>query len=261
MIYTPITVSDAVSFDPADCFGCRGGRPFKTAITMAFQPIVDVATGSVFAYEALVRGADGRSAEAVMATVEANMIYKFDQTCRVKAIELAGRLFAPDGDAKLSINFMPNAVYEPNACIRASLAAARRVGFDPGRLMFEFTEREEMRDVSHVRRIVEVYRARGFVTAIDDFGAGYAGLGLLADLRPDIVKIDMALVRGIDTSVARRIIVAGIVQMAEALGVQCIAEGIETGEELETVKTLGIRLCQGYLLARPAVEALPPVEA
>jgi len=226
---------------------------------MAFQPIVDVETGAIFAYEALVRGADGQSAGEVLASVDAAMIYKFDQTCRVKAIELAGQLFPPNDATKLSINFMPNAVYEPDACIRASLAAAHRVGFDPKRLMFEFTEDERMRDVAHVRRIIEAYRARGFTTAIDDFGAGYAGLGLLADLRPDMLKLDMALIRGIDGSAARRAIVAGVLGIADAIGVRCIAEGIETASELRILKEIGIRLCQGYLLARPATEALPVV--
>jgi EAL domain-containing protein (putative c-di-GMP-specific phosphodiesterase class I) len=227
------------------------------AITMAFQPIVDIETGAVFAYEALVRGANGQSAGEVLASVDADMIYKFDQTCRVKAIELAGRLFLPNDATKLSINFMPNAVYEPDACIRASLAAANRVGFDPKRLMFEFTEDERMREVAHVRRIIEAYRARGFTTAIDDFGAGYAGLGLLADLRPDMLKLDMALIRGIEESAARRAIVAGVLGIADAIGVRCIAEGIETAAELRTLKAIGIRLCQGYLLGRPTIEALP----
>lgn len=247
---TPLAMADA-------CRGCRTGATLKTAITMAFQPIVDIATGSVFAYEALVRGADGRSAGEVLAGVEAYMIYKFDQACRVKAIELAGALFAPEDDTKLSINFMPNAVYEPNACIRASLAAARRVGFDPGRLMFEFTEDEKMVDVGHVRHIIESYQARGFTTAIDDFGAGYAGLGLLTDLRPDMLKLDMALIRGINDSAARRTIVASVVKMAEDLGISCIAEGIETAAELKTLREIGLRFCQGYLLARPQIEELP----
>ncbi len=248
----PVTMSEV-------CQGCRSGAPLPIDITMAFQPIVDIGTGRVFGYEALVRGIDGRSAGDVLSGVSPDMIYKFDQTCRVTAIELAGRLFSPDDGARLSINFMPNAVYEPDACIRASLAAARRVGFDPGRLMFEFTEDERMRDVAHVRRIVDAYRARGFTTAIDDFGAGYAGLGLLADLRPDMLKLDMALIRGIDGSTARQAIVAGVLQMADALGVRCIAEGIETAAELRTLHELGISLCQGYLLARPVTEALPSI--
>jgi EAL domain-containing protein (putative c-di-GMP-specific phosphodiesterase class I) len=202
-------------------------------------------------------GADGQSAGEVLAGIELDMIYKFDQACRVKAIELAGALFIPDGDAKLSINFMPNAVYEPDACIRASLAAARRVAFNPGRLMFEFTENERMLDTTHVQQIIEAYQARGFITAIDDFGAGFAGLGLLADLRPDMLKLDMALVRGIDSSAARRTIVANVVRMADELGIGCIAEGIETAAELQTLRAIGLRLCQGYLIARPAIEALP----
>ncbi len=265
MMHSPITAADSAPATPPAmpiaapdlCRGCRTGAPLRTAITMAFQPIVDIRTGSVFAYEALVRGTDGQSAGEVLSGIDPDMIYKFDQACRVKAIELAGALFAPDDAAKLSINFMPNAVYEPNACIRASLSAARRVGFDPARLMFEFTENEQMVDVAHVRHIIEAYQARGFTTAIDDFGAGYAGLGLLADLRPDMLKLDMALIRGIDSSAARRTIVSSVVRMADALGIQCIAEGVETAAELETLREIGLRLCQGYLLARPAVETLP----
>lgn len=257
MIDSARCAAAAAPLATVDCPGCKTAKPLRTQITMAFQPIVDFTTGVVFAYEALVRGVDGASAEEVIASVEPDMIYKFDQTCRVKAIELAGRLFEPTDDSKLSINFMPNAVYEPNACIRASLAAARRVGFDPGRLMFEFTENERMRDVTHVRRIVEAYRERGFTTAIDDFGAGYAGLGLLADLRPDMLKLDMALIRGINASMPRQTIVAGVVRMAESLGIGCIAEGIETVAELETLRAIGLRFAQGYLLGRPAIEALP----
>jgi len=263
MKHAPITAADVKSATPlrlaGACRGCRSSAPLRLAITMAFQPIVDVESGAVFAYEALVRGEGGESAGEVLSGVDPEMIYKFDQSCRVKAIELAGALFARGDATKLSINFMPNAVYEPDACIRASLAAARRVGFDPGRLMFEFTEDERMRDVGHVRHIIEAYRRRGFTTAIDDFGAGYAGLGLLADLAPDMLKLDMALIRGIDASAARRTIVAGVVQMAEALGVRCIAEGIETAAELRTLREIGVRLCQGYLLARPATAALPTV--
>ena len=261
MIHAPISTKDVERSMPMTlhdaCNGCRTGAPLPLAITMAFQPIVDVTTGSVFAYEALVRGVGGEGAATVLAGVEPDMIYKFDQACRVKAIELAGHLFRPDDGAKLSINFMPNAVYEPDACIRASLAAARRVAFDPTRLMFEFTEDERMRDVPHVRHIIDAYRTRGFTTAIDDFGAGYAGLGLLADLQPDMLKLDMALIRGIDGSAARRTIVAGVVQIADALDVRCIAEGVETAAELEILRTIGIKLFQGYLLARPEREALP----
>ena len=182
--------------------------------------------------------------------------YRFDQACRTKAIELAGGLF-PAGDVRLSINFLPNAVYEPAACIRATLEAARRIGFAHRRIMFEFTENERMTDVVHVQRIITDYRQRGFLTALDDFGAGYAGLGLLARFQPDLIKLDMELIRGIADSPARRAIVSGVIGIARALGVAVIAEGIETPEELAALREAGITLFQGYLFARPMVAALP----
>ena len=225
---------------------------------MAFQPIVDLKAQRVWGYEALVRGIGGEAASTILDQVDDLSRYAFDQACRVRAIELAAALF-PVGDTKLSINFKPNAVYEPAACIRATLDAANRTGFDRTRLMFEFTEDERMRDVGHVRRIIEAYRRYGFITALDDFGAGYAGLALLSDLQPDLIKLDMALLRGIDASPARQAIVRGIVAMTQALGVTVLGEGLETRAEVETVHALGIDLVQGYYFAYPAVGVLPEV--
>lgn len=239
------------------CGACRNGRSLPFDFTMAFQPIVDLVTGRTWAYEALVRGIAGEGAGAILDRVSADLIYGFDQACRVRAVEMAGALFTPGDDVKLSINFMPNAVYEPNACIRATLAAAARVGFDKQNLMFEFTENERMRDVAHVRRIIAAYRAQGFTTAIDDFGAGYAGLGLLAELSPDVIKLDMALIRGIDDSAVKRSIVRAVVGLCADLGILPVAEGIETPGELAALRMLGVRLCQGYLIAHPATGRLP----
>ena len=239
---------------PASCDGCRSGAPFPVSFTMAFQPIVDVAAGSIWGYEALVRGLNGEGAGEVLAAVTEENRYRFDQACRVKAIELAGGQMPQGSSAKLSINFMPNAVYEPAACIRASLAAAARVDFDPTRLMFEFTENEEVSDPAHVQNIIASYQAMGFTTALDDFGAGHAGLALLARFQPDLIKLDMELIRGISTSAARRAIVRGIVGIAAELGVLVLAEGVETEAELLSVRSAGIRLVQGYFFARPEIE-------
>ncbi|AWN48318.1 diguanylate phosphodiesterase [Methylobacterium terrae] len=238
------------------CGQCRSGEPLPFAFTMAFHPIVDLATGGVWGYEALVRGTEGQGAGFILGQVNDDNRYRFDQACRTKAIELAGGLF-PAGDVRLSINFLPNAVYEPAACIRATLEAARRIGFSHQRIMFEFTENERMTDVAHVQRIITDYRQRGFLTALDDFGAGYAGLGLLARFQPDLIKLDMELIRGIADSPARRAIVSGVIGIARALGIAVIAEGIETADELAALREAGITLFQGYLFARPAVAALP----
>ncbi|SDM65610.1 EAL domain, c-di-GMP-specific phosphodiesterase class I (or its enzymatically inactive variant) [Methylobacterium phyllostachyos] len=241
------------------CRACRAGSALDFDFSMAFQPIVDVGTGSIWAYEALVRGPNGEPAPTILSRVTDENRYQFDQAARVRAIELAGRLFPRDSDTRLSINFMPNAVYEPVACIRASLEAARRVDFAHQRLMFEFTEQERFRDIAHVQRIVTAYRKQGFLTALDDFGAGFAGLSLLANFRPDLIKVDMDLLRGLDTDAGRHAIVSGVVAIARALGVTVLAEGIETAAEREALRALGIDLMQGYHFAKPMLEALPPV--
>lgn len=239
------------------CIRCRDAAPFLRRLKMAFQPIVDVESRKVFAYEALVRGENGESAGQVIADVPADQLYTFDQTCRVLAIATAQKLGM---DCFLSINFMPNAVYEPATCIRLTLAAAERVGFPTDRLIFELTEAEKIRNPEHALRIVRDYQQRGFLTAIDDFGAGYSGLNLLADFQPHFVKLDMALTRAIDREPVRQAIVGGVIGTCTALGCQVIAEGVETREELDTLRGMGVKLFQGYLLARPQIEALPEVD-
>ena len=240
------------------CTGCRGER-FETPFTMAFQPIVDMRTRSVFAYEALVRGPAGQGAASILETVNTTNRYAFDQGCRVKAIDLASGLGLAERGALLSINFLPNAVYEPAACIRLTLATARRNGFPLDRLLFEFTESERV-EHGHLGRIIAAYKALGFRTAIDDFGAGYSGLTLLAKFQPDIVKLDMELIRDIDTDRVKRLLVGGMVGVCREIGVEVLAEGIETLGEHRTLLDLGVSLQQGFLLARPGLEHLPPVE-
>ncbi len=238
------------------CEQCRDGASFDVPITMAFQPIIDVRTKRIFAYEALLRGKDGQGAGAILAQVTQDKIYPFDQKCRVTAIELASDLDLARESALLSINFMPNAVYEPMACIRLTLDAARRSGFPVDHIMFEFTENERL-DTAHVLNILRTYRDLGFKTAIDDFGAGFAGLGMLSEFQPDVVKLDMALIRGIDRSAAKRAIVQNTLKMIEDLGIQAVCEGVETLEEFECLREMGAQFMQGYLLAKPAFETLP----
>lgn len=239
------------------CEACRDGNKFTLPISMAFQPIVDMQTRSIFAHEALVRGVDGAGAGHVLAQVDAENRYAFDQACRIKAIEWSSRLGMTES---VSINFMPNAVYQPEVCLRTILATMQRLGVPCERIIFEVTEHEAITDQKHLRNVLNAYHAQGFRTAIDDFGAGYAGLNLLADFQPDLIKLDMALIRGIDTDQARRIIVESTLSMCERLNVQVIAEGVETSGELSTLQAMGVRYFQGYLLARPAFEALGVVD-
>lgn len=240
------------------CQGCKSGQ-FEFDIAMAFQPIVDVETGQPFAYEALVRGSNGASAAEVIGRVSPEGRYAFDQQCRVSAIEGAVAAGILDTPAHLSINFLPNAVYSPVACIQLTLKTAQKTGFPTDRLIFEFTENEEIADSNHLKNIVEAYRKMGFGTAIDDFGAGHAGLGLLAEFQTDYIKLDMELIREINANLPRRMIVEGVIRIALSLGITVIAEGVETVEEYDVLRAMGVRYIQGYLLARPGFKTLPSV--
>lgn len=244
---------------PTRCAHCAEGIAPPFAFSMAFQPVVDVVAGRIYAYEALVRGPAGEPAPSVLGRVTPANRYSFDQSCRIKAIGLASRLGLPAMDAKLSINFIPGAMYEPENCVRATLAAARKHDFPLDRLVFELTETEEISDPAHLERIFRVYRRNGFRVAIDDFGVGFSGLSLLARFDPDVVKIDMGLVRSLDTDRRRHAVVSGIVGICGALGAEVVAEGVETHAELAALRDIGVRLIQGYLFAKPGFEALPAV--
>jgi len=250
-----------MSTRPADyqelsCRQCLNGAGLDFDFTMAFQPIVDMETGEIYAYEALVRGLNGESAGQILGKVNDGNRYRFDQACRVKAVKLASELGI---EQKLSINFLPNAIYKPENCIRTTIAATRTYNFPIENIIFEVTEVEKIEDHEHLQNIFDHYKQRGFLTAIDDFGSGYAGLGLLADFSPQIIKLDMDLIRDIDKKPPRQAIVRGMLDTCNYMNIDVIAEGVETREELDYLRGIGIAKFQGYLLARPEVEALPEI--
>ena len=242
------------------CRACRNGNGFGFELTMAFQPIVQVLERRVYAYEALVRGVGGAGAAQVLSLVNEENRYAFDQSCRVKAIELAAKLGIARRGAKLSVNFMPGAVYSPAACIRRTLEAAREFDFPLDAIIFEITEGEQVADTGHLRRIAEEYARHGFTLALDDFGAGYSGLNLLAELEGvQLVKLDGQLIRNIDRSPRAAHMVASITAMCRKLGIEVLGECVETPAECDTLLRCGVELMQGYLFAKPALEALPEV--
>lgn len=243
--------------DVPGCGRCRDLPPLDFDFCFAYQPIVDLQTRSVFGHEALVRGLNGESAASVLARVNDDNRYRFDQACRVKAVQGAAELGIRE---YLSINFLPNAVYQPEACIRSTFEAARKYHFPRERIIFEVTEGEDISDRSHLLNIFREYQRFGFQTAIDDFGAGYAGLNLLAEFQPDILKIDMDLVRNIDSSRPRQAIVEGIVHTSRQLGIRVLAEGIETRAERDFLFASGVSLMQGYLFGRPAFRAIGQID-
>lgn len=227
-----------------------GGSGFS----FAFQPIIDTLTGSAHAHEALVRGLNNESAYAVLGRYSSDDMPAFDAACRAKAIEVASRIGLT---SDLNLNFLPRAALDPFAGLDSTLDAAERWGFPVERIVMEATEGEAFGNPATFASVVGEYRRAGMRLAIDDFGAGYAGLTLLADFQPDIVKLDMALVRGVDTNGPRQAILRGIAQVCLDLGIDVIVEGVETVDEFAWFDAHGFTLFQGYLFARPAFEAAP----
>ncbi|WP_340643292.1 EAL domain-containing protein [Roseococcus thiosulfatophilus] len=236
----------------AGCAACREAAE-TLEFTMAFQPVVDVEVGRIEAHEALVRGPEDQGAATVLAQLTPDNLYAFDQACRLKAIELAARLGM---ETRLNINFPPNAVYQPRACIQVTLGAARRHGFPLDRLTFEFTENERVQDPAHTSAIIEEYRRHGFQVALDDFGTGYSGLARLEALRPDILKLDRRLIQDCDENPVRQAIIRSLVTLGREIGVKLVAEGVERRGEMETLRGLGLRFMQGFHFARPVFEGL-----
>lgn len=251
-------MNDAIMIlDKFSCARCASDSQLDFDFTMAFQPIIDCRENNIFGYEALVRGLSNESAHSIIAKVNDDNRYLFDQMCRVKAIALASKLKLA---SMLSINFLPNAVYKPERCIRTTLEAAEFYKFSTDKIMFEFTEVERINDSALVKDIVEYYNKSGFKTAIDDFGSGYSGLDLLADFQTDIIKFDMGLIRNIDKDTTRQHIIRNCINLFNDLNIVSLAEGIETIEEMQWLRAAGVDLMQGYLFAKPGFECLPEVD-
>lgn len=238
---------------------CRCAEPIPERLRFAFQPILDFKTRTIFAQEALVRGAEGQSAGSVLCKVTADNMHAFDRHCRIQALKSASTALSGRPEL-LSLNTMPNAVYDPATCLRTTLAAAKANGFPTNRIMFEMTEHEAVNDPDHFAMIVRSYKDMGFLTALDDFGSGGAGLTLLAAVMPDIIKLDMALVRNVHISPVKRTILSALVEICERFDIKIVAEGIEIKAEARAMLDLGIHLFQGYYFSKPQLDAAPTIE-
>ena len=159
----------------------------------------------------------------------------------------------------LSINFLPNAIYKPERCIRTTLDTAKQYNFSIETIIFEFAEVEMIKDSVAIKAIVDYYHKSGFLMAIDDVGSGYTGLGLLADFQTNLAKLDMELTRNINEDSARQSIMKNCLNIFRDLKITPIAEGVETKKEFICLGDFGIELMQGYLFAKPGFEHLLPV--
>jgi EAL domain-containing protein (putative c-di-GMP-specific phosphodiesterase class I) len=229
----------------------RAGYP---EFTFAYQPIVDARARKTVSYEALVRGRAAESAFKVFQKVQTENMHSFDANCRVAAVELACRLGNP---CDLNLNCLPQGLFSAEESLLSTIQAANSNNFALDRITLEVTEGEVIEDQALFAQLLDEYRGMGMKLSIDDFGAGHSGLNLLADFQPDQLKVDMKLVRSIATMGARQSIVRAIIGVCGDLGIDLIAEGVETVDEYAWFADHGVRLFQGYLFAKPGFECLP----
>ena len=219
------------------------------AVFMEYHPIIVTATEEIYGYEALARGRRSglRSPEVLLDVAsEANLLWELSRLLRKRAVEgIAGEL--KDGQY-LFLNVDPHDFNDPQFrdLTPESLGAEQ-----PDRLVLEITERTAISDYPQFQSYLKTFRERGFRFAVDDAGSGYAGLGSIANLDPDYIKLDISLISNIDTNFLKQNLVETLVSFAENHGAMVVAEGVERREEFETVRQIGVHLTQGFLFHKP----------
>ena len=232
----------------------------RRRLTSFFQPIVRTSDPQqVYAYECLVRARqdDGQLIypdRLFKAARAANLLHRLDHEARLTAIEASLRCQI---DANLFINFNPSSINDSQHLLASTRTTAEESGIPLERFVFEVVESEEIRDTGRLLTIINQYRKAGFRVALDDLGSGYSSLNLLTRLQPDFVKLDMQMIRGVDSDLFKSRVAGKLLEMAQHLRIQTVVEGVETIAEWQWAAQAGADFAQGYLFARPAAE--PPV--
>jgi EAL domain-containing protein (putative c-di-GMP-specific phosphodiesterase class I)/CheY-like chemotaxis protein len=213
---------------------------------IASQPIVSWQDQNVIAYETLVRTDEPTLRNPVDLFDVAERLGRTEELGRAIRRRVAELIPLAPPSAMMFVNLHPNDLADEELF-------ATETGLAPfaARIVLEITERAALDQIRGLRTRVERLRAIGYRIAVDDLGAGYAGLSSFAALEPDVVKADMSLVRGIECSAVKRKLVSAIAGLARDLGIKLVAEGIETPAERDCVVSLGADALQGYLFARP----------
>ena len=221
-------------------------------VTSVYEPIVHVQSKTVFGYEALARGPEGSELHAPLALFhlaeEEDLVYELDCLCRASGLE--GAIDYPSG-TKLFLNVRPTTIHDPNFRADRLIKTLERCQLQPSDVVLEISEQESIRNFDVFREIRDTYRGLGFQMALDDTGAGYAGLEALLELEPEFIKVDRAFVSGVDQDASRQDMLRALHSVARKTGAQIIGEGLDTLEELEMLGELGFDFGQGWLFGKP----------
>ena len=219
-----------------------------------FQPIVHTDDPqNIYAYECLLRGrtANGQwimPDRLFSAARNAGLLERLDSAARNTAVQSAAQ---HDMSTAVFINIYPNAIQHFKGFLDNTIAATQATGLSPHRFVFEFVESEEIIDHASFLQTLDYFRQQGFRVALDDVGAGYASLNVLVHVKPDFMKLDMGLIRDVDSDLYKSRVAAKLLELAQELQVKTVVEGIETVGEWEWSREHGADYAQGYLFARP----------
>lgn len=234
----------------------------KDNIQSWFQPIVCLKTGRIFAYEALIRGIVPDSDMVILpdelfAVADAeNITEQFDQVCQLSAMEYF-KEFSKMSNALLFMNINTSCIPPSDSSLQDLYSMTEKMGFDPTEIGLELIE-SRAKSVQDLIDFVSRQRENGFLIVADDFGTEHSNMERLIQIKPDIIKIDRNIISGIEKDAYRQSILKSIHSLAEMTGSLCLAEGVETEEEILTCYMFGVDLFQGFAIARPAgdLEAL-----
>ncbi|WLV23706.1 EAL domain-containing protein [Aciduricibacillus chroicocephali] len=216
-----------------------------------YQPIID-ADKNIYAHEMLARftsedGAPVSPYEAFQSARSRNRTYALDRICRTNAVKQSGK--APE---KVFINFIPTSIYSPEHCLRTTVQLAHSLNLSPSKFVFEVVETEKVSDMDHLKEILDFYREKGFLYALDDVGAGFNDADTIKELQPHYMKLDMKFVQGVSHDADKQKAALHILNTAESVGSITLAEGVEEEEDFIWLKNAGFKLFQGYLFGKPA---------
>jgi EAL domain-containing protein (putative c-di-GMP-specific phosphodiesterase class I) len=224
----------------------------RERVVTAFQPILLLKDRTVLGFEALSRGSRGTGLETAYemfgAAEQLGLLVELDRLCRMRALLSAGRI---PSNARVFVNTLPATIRDPSFRGKPLIDFLGKAQVSPDRIVIEITERLVIDNYAMFREAMNYFVDLGMSFAVDDVGAGYSGLELIARLNPHFLKIDMSLVRDVHTSVVNQAMVSAIVTLSRAIGATVIAEGIHCQEEADVLENLGVDFGQGFFLARP----------
>lgn len=217
------------------------------------QPVFQLETMEVIGYEALSRGPEGsefeRPDKLFAVAYDSDLVLRLERICRKRALQAAAGM---KGERLLFVNIEPEAIADPQLRDIVTASLLEQASLPANRVVLEITERAAITDYCSFRATLDYVRALGFSVAVDDAGAGYGSLQCISEVRPEWLKVDLSLVRGVDSDDIRATLIESLVTLAQRVGAKLIAEGIETVEELDVLRTLGVKYGQGFLMAMPS---------